>query len=56
MLEQGKGYGEGEIIEYALKNSAFLHSEREFIKLTGRITIENLDAIIRKMQPGKMYS
>ena len=55
VLEQGKGYGEGGIIEYALKNSAFLHSEREFIKLTGRITIENLDAIIRKMQPGKMY-
>ncbi len=51
----GKGYGEGEIINYALANSRILKNEEEFVKLTGRVTIENLDAILKKMKKGTLY-
>ena len=55
VMQYGKGYGEGEIIEYALKNSRFLKGESEFVKLTGRIEVKNLDTILSKMKPGLLY-
>jgi hypothetical protein len=44
--ELGKGYGEGEIIHYALKNSHFLQGEDYFYKVTGRLFIKNADCIL----------
>jgi hypothetical protein len=44
--QKGKGYGEGETIEYALKNSLLLKDCRSFFKLTGRLAIANLDKIV----------
>lgn len=55
VVKYGKGYGEGEIIKYALHNSKYLKDEKEFIKLTGRVTIENLDKIVKKMKIGMLY-
>ena len=38
---QGKGYGEGEIIEYALEHSELLKKSKVFIKCTGKLWVEN---------------
>jgi len=45
---KGKGYGEGEIISYALKNSEIVRSCSVFYKLTGRVIIRNMDRVITK--------
>ncbi len=37
----GKGYGEGEIIKYALKKSVFLQQANFFAKCTARLYVEN---------------
>lgn len=47
IIEQGKGYGEGEIISYALQNSKLLDGAEYFCKITGRITIENVSQCMR---------
>ncbi len=41
----GKGYGEGEIIKYALENSSLLKNSVAFFKLTGKFFIKNFDKI-----------
>lgn len=51
----GKGYGEGEIIKYALKNSCLLKQADYFIKVTGRLKIKNMDAIKDKLDLNKLY-
>lgn len=38
----GKGFGEGEIIEYAIKNSSFIHECDSFAKVTGRLFVKNV--------------
>jgi hypothetical protein len=38
---QGKGYGEGEIVKYALLNSAFLQESDFFAKCTAKLWVEN---------------
>lgn len=43
----GKGYGEGEIIKYALENSHLLKTESSFYKLTGRLIVKNMDRLIK---------
>lgn len=49
ILAKGKGYGEGEIIEYALSKSKYLKNKNDFFyKLTGRIYIENINSILRE--------
>jgi hypothetical protein len=45
--QKGKGYGEGEIIKYALENSKILAQSDCFYKLTGRLMVENMGKIIR---------
>ena len=46
---RGKGYGECEIIEYALNNSAIINSAHDcqIAKITGRLRILNINSIIR---------
>lgn len=38
---RGKGYGEGEIVNFALKNSSFLRNSSHFAKCTGKLWVEN---------------
>jgi hypothetical protein len=51
----GKGYGDGEIVDYALSNSHLMATEDEFIKITGRQVVTNMSKICRKMKKGKNY-
>lgn len=44
--EYGKGYGEGEILEYVLKNSEIIQDSDYIIKVTGRLQVINLNHII----------
>lgn len=52
---QGKGYGEGEILDYALKNSQLIREEKWFIKLTGRLMVDNLDCILKRVNQRTNY-
>lgn len=54
-VQRGKGYGEGEILQYVWKHSKFLQQEEEFVKITGRIVVRNLDSVLQKMKPGINY-
>ena len=40
--EKGKGYGEGEIIEYAINHSQLLAKSKMLMKLTGRFYVKNM--------------
>ena len=42
-ISLGKGYGEGEIIDFALSNSRILSQHRTFYKVTGRLTVSNFN-------------
>lgn len=46
----GKGYGECEIIEYALNNSIFMNDADYIIKVTGRLCVNNISALINSMK------
>jgi len=37
----GKGYGEGQIVEYAIKNSKFIKESSHFAKCTGKLWVDN---------------
>lgn len=54
--ELGKGLGEALIIKYALDNSYILKSYDSFIKITGRLILNNFNDIIRKIEPEVIYS
>ena len=43
----GKGYGEGEIIEYALSRSAYLRACDNFAKCTGKLWVNNYAAVMK---------
>lgn len=53
--EQGKGYGEGEIIKYALRNSKLLKNSGHFYKITGRIKIDNLKQIVASTKDDNVF-
>lgn len=44
-LRHGKGYGEGEVLEYAVNNSTHLADGGSFYKVTGRTFVANFDEI-----------
>jgi hypothetical protein len=46
VIEQGKGYGEGEIINYILDNSQIIKYIKTIIKVTGRIKVKNLNLLL----------
>ena len=62
--QKGKGYGEGEIIKYAIENSKYLRTCQSFYKLTGRLLVANMDRIISgtlsvnafDFHPGAIYN
>lgn len=47
--KRGKGYGECEIIQYALEESHIIHStnDKRIAKITGRLIIENIEFILK---------
>jgi len=51
---QGKGYGEGEIINYIFNNSIYIHNYDSFYKITGRLYVKNFNDIIKKSK-GKSH-
>ena len=44
--QRGKGYGEAEIIEYALHHSTFIQDDCCITKITGRLIINNIRPIV----------
>lgn len=54
----GKGYGEGEIIQFFFENSKLLVGEEHFLKITGRVTIENFGSLFPLLQarPGNYFN
>lgn len=52
---KGKGYGEGEIIKYALHKSVLLRETNSFAKVTGRLKIKNFDVIMQKIKGQNNY-
>ena len=55
VTKRGKGYGEGQIIEYVLMNSRIAQEEDYFVKLTGRLKLDNADKIFSKVKQNKGY-
>lgn len=53
--ECGKGYGEGEIIQYALSNSECLKKAKSFAKVTGRLIIQNIHKVVANVKNGGNY-
>lgn len=47
--QRGKGYGEAEIIEYALLNSSYIQNNCIIIKITGRLIVNNICQIIKSI-------
>lgn len=43
----GKGYGEGEILEYVLNNSELIYKCKYMAKITGRLRLLNIDTVLR---------
>lgn len=44
---KGKGYGEGEIVNYALEHSQVLNGATHFAKCTGKLWVENFAACLK---------
>lgn len=51
-VRHGKGYGESEIVSYALSNSRLIREDNDqyYIKMTGRLFVDNIASIITKIQ------
>lgn len=51
----GKGYGEGEIMDYVFQHSQLLKNEPYFVKITGRLQIDNITAIAARLKKTRTY-
>lgn len=51
----GKGFGEGEILDYTLKNSKLVKEEKFFVKITGRIKVNNIKEIVARLKVNRIY-
>ena len=51
----GKGYGEGEIMEYVFEHSQIVKDEQYFIKITGRLKVANVKAIVSRIREKNTY-
>lgn len=52
---QGKGYGEGEIMDYVFTHSELIKGEADFMKITGRLKVDNILDIVKRCKPGHLY-
>lgn len=55
VLKHGKGYGEGEILDYVFANSKLLKDELFFVKITGRLKIVNIKNICGRINSKMCY-
>ncbi|NTE05562.1 hypothetical protein G6M26_25785 [Agrobacterium tumefaciens] len=55
ILKHGKGFGEGEILNYIMNNSLIIEYFESFFKVTGRINILNIDTIVRNTNTNLNY-
>lgn len=55
VIEQGKGYGEGEIMEYVFRNSSLIKDNDYFVKITGRLKIVNIKKIVKSLKDSRCY-
>ena len=55
VIKHGKGYGEGEILDYALDNSKLAEGESFFIKVTGRLVVDNIADIVDHLVTDRIY-
>jgi hypothetical protein len=46
--QHGRGYGEGEIIKFALKNSKFILSNSSFVKCSSKLWVENFSECMKQ--------
>lgn len=51
----GKGYGEGEIMNYIFDSSKLIKETSYFVKITGRLRIDNMKDITMRMDTRKTY-
>lgn len=51
----GKGYGEGEIMEYVFSHSKIADSETYFVKITGRLKVDNIKDIVTHIDQSRIY-
>ena len=51
----GKGYGEGEIMKYVFQHSQLLKNEPYFVKMTGRLQIDNIAKLTSKLKKSGTY-
>lgn len=51
----GKGFGEGEIMQHLFQNSVLLEGESFFVKVTGRLKVDNIKDIVSKIKEGQCY-
>lgn len=54
-LNKGKGFGEGEIMEYVIRNSQLVRSNDYICKVTGRLTINNINRFILLANNNETY-
>lgn len=55
IVEHGKGYGEGEIIAYALSHSESVKNAKSIAKVTGRLKIDNIGKVVSGVKTGLNY-
>jgi hypothetical protein len=53
--QRGKGFGEGEILEYIFTNSALARRADTFYKVTGRLFVSNFDVITEATQDSNAF-
>ena len=51
----GKGYGEGEILEFILSNSVLMAQAEGFLKVTGRLKLVNISELLQKINFSENY-
>lgn len=51
----GKGFGEGEMIEYAFRNSELMKKSMYFCKLTGRLRVDNINRFTKHADINRIY-
>lgn len=53
--KRGKGYGEGEIIDYAMRHSRLIAKSDSIVKITGRLIVKNINSILNVATSGCNY-
>lgn len=51
----GKGYGEGEIMAYVFAHSEIVREAAYFVKITGRLKVDNIHALAGRLRQAKTY-